>query len=229
MNSVEVTGPSRVERENGDNVDNVKLLDRQGRPIQFTECLIFPNLWESILKHASNEEILSSFKDVQSTMGIIGALLLSVIYGRVGRSEDINLHSVWGGNHDIGEAFLTIVNNTNIFLCLFVTISAARTYIMLSCFPTEQGRKTAAKFGPFFTIDLPYILMAPITAMIVLDTLLRTSLTLPCTLGIVVLCVSFAAVSFAIYLFRVLDFLAVESIVSVVSANDKSHKTENKG
>lgn len=195
-----------------DTVVETEFVDADGNNIVLTKCLIFPLLWPSILRSKSNEDIIGSFQDIQSTLGIIGALLLSVIYGRVGRSEDINPSCLWGSHAGVGEILLTVINHSNAILCLFITITSARTYIMLSCFPPKTAKKSVAKFGPLFLIDIPYIIMPPISMLFILDTLVRSSLTLPKLAGIITLVLSFLAITGAIMTWMFLDDKAHEAI-----------------
>jgi len=177
--------------------------------------MIFGNIWPEIIADSTDDEIVGDFKDIQSTMGIIGALLMSIVYGRVGRLEDVNPNCMWSDHANIGQHLLTLVNHTNIIVCLYITIISARAYVMLSCFPVDHGKECVDKLGPFFLMDTVYISMPIITSLFLLDTILRTSLTLPWILGVISVAATIVVAGTAIWSFTVLDKRGVKAILTV--------------
>jgi hypothetical protein len=102
--------------------------------------MIFANYWVGATAHFEGDELISNWKEVQATLGVVAALLLSIVYGRVGMDYEAHPDTLWKSDADNVKQIATVCNFINVFVCLYITITSARAYIILCMFPSKDGK-----------------------------------------------------------------------------------------
>ena len=176
-------------------------------------CIIFGDVFVASLAINDDDECLDDWKEVQTTLGVVGALLLSIIYGRSGLSTEVNEETMWKDHVPALQNLQTIIININFFICLFVTLTAARTVVLLALFPKNRGKPFIRALGSFFVMDIQYICFAPYACFFAIDQMITATLALPRTAGIIVLAFSLAFVALAVAIWIWLDGIGFQSVI----------------
>jgi hypothetical protein len=171
-----------------------------------TAPLVFRDEWPLIVAHSSSAETLNAFSDIYKTFGVVGALLTTLMYRKIGAPLDVlATDSLWGPYIHTGRHVVTLIDVVNTLACLYGTIAALRLICILSMVPDKLGSAFVVHFGGKVLLDLPYIQLAIILILLVLDVTITATLTLPAIAGWALLMMTISTAIAASISFYVID------------------------
>ena len=135
-------------------------------------------------KNIDGHELIGNWKEVQATLGVVTALLLSIVFGRVGLEYEKHDDTFWGQTAGIAQTVSTCCNFLNTIICLYITITSARAYILLCMYPADQGKVAFAHIGSTFLVDIPYLLWPVLSSLFIVDALIMATLATPYYVGV---------------------------------------------
>mmetsp|Transcript_30609 Transcript_30609/g.51233 ORF Transcript_30609/g.51233 Transcript_30609/m.51233 type:complete len:241 (+) Transcript_30609:50-772(+) len=177
--------------------------------------LVFGGYWKGAHKNVSGEDLLGNWKEVQATLGVVSALLLSIIYGQTGLDYAVHDDNLWGSWAGTLQSIGTFTNILNILICLYMTITSARAYILMCMYPSGEGKLCFHSLGPTFLLDIPYVLLPPLASLFVINAIIQATLALPVVVGYLALIASIIFISLAIYSWTILDKKGMTGLVQL--------------
>jgi hypothetical protein len=133
------------------------------------------------------EECIDDWKDVQTNLGVVAALLLTSLYGRTGKELTVDPDTVWGNKTEVIQNIQTLIINLNFVVCLAATFMSAHTLVVLAMFPRKEGKQYIRQFGSALMFEWPWAASYMYVVFFLLDQMITSSLSVPNEWGIAII------------------------------------------
>jgi len=133
------------------------------------------------------EECIDDWKDVQTNLGVVAALLLTSLYGRTGKESSVDPDTVWGNKTEVIQNIQTLIINLNFVVCLAATFMSAHTLVVLAMFPKKYSQKYIRRFGSALMFEWPWAASYMYVVFFLLDQMITSSLSVPKEWGIAII------------------------------------------